>query len=39
MLLVMRRFASFYRPYRRLFLLDFICAVGVASRKSVSHCL
>src|SRR4029078_12522339 len=31
MLLVMRRFASFYPPYRRLFLLDFVCAVGVAS--------
>ncbi|MEP7356053.1 MAG: ABC transporter ATP-binding protein [Anaerolineales bacterium] len=31
MLLVMRRFLSFYRPYRRLFLLDFACAVGVAS--------
>ena len=31
MLLVLRRFISFYRPYRRLFLLDFVCAVGVAS--------
>ncbi|MCC7362191.1 MAG: ABC transporter ATP-binding protein [Anaerolineales bacterium] len=28
---LIRQFARFYRPYRRLFLLDFCCAVGVAS--------
>ena len=28
---LIRRFANFYRPYRRLFLLDFFCAVGVAT--------
>ena len=27
---LIRQFAHFYRPYRRLFLLDFCCAVGVA---------
>jgi ATP-binding cassette, subfamily B, bacterial len=31
MLHVVRRFLDFYRPYRRLFVLDFTCAVGVAS--------
>ncbi len=31
MLHLIRNFAGFYRPYRRLFLIDFLCAVGIAS--------
>ncbi len=28
---LLRRFFNFYRPYRRLFLMDFSCAVGIAT--------